>query len=90
MQIIPLQASYNYKEEFFLFGTVLEASMIEKRFVRWSGLNPPKSHQYFRWSEKSIVFEISLGNAGNSTDGFQPLESYADLSSLDESDGEVV
>ena len=41
----------------------------------------------FRWSEKSIVFEISLGNAGNSTDGFQPLESYADLSSLDDSEG---
>ena len=40
-----------------------------------------------RWSEKSIVFEISLGNAGNSTDGFQPLESYADLSSLDDTDG---
>ena len=43
-----------------------------------------------RWSEKSIVFEISLGNAGNSTDGFQPLESYADLSSLDDTDGEIV
>ena len=43
-----------------------------------------------RWSEKSIVFEISLGNAGNSTDGFQPLESYADLSSLDDTDGTMV
>ena len=27
-----VQASYNSKEEYFLFGTVLEASMIEKRY----------------------------------------------------------
>ena len=50
----------------------------------------PQKAQLLRWSEKSIVFEISLGNAGNSTDGFQPLESYADLSSLDDTDGTMV
>ena len=44
----------------------------------------------FRHCEKSIIFEISLGNAGNSTDGFLPLESYADLSILDDTDGNFV
>ena len=34
------------------------------------------------------MFEISLGNAGNTTDGFQPLEGYADLSALDDTDGQ--
>ena len=33
------------------------------------------------------MFEISIGNAGNTTDGFVPLETYADLSALDDSDG---
>ena len=28
--------------------------------------------------------EISLGNAGNTTDGFTPLETFADLSCLEE------
>ena len=43
----------------------------------------------FRHCEKPITFEISLGNAGNSTDGFTPLESYADLSVLDDTDGNL-
>ena len=38
-----------------------------------------------RFAERPIQFEISIGNAGNSTDGFSPLETWADLSSLDDS-----
>ena len=40
-----------------------------------------------RFAERPIQFEISIGNAGNSTDGFSPLETWADLSALDDSGG---
>ncbi|XP_023341787.1 otoferlin, partial [Eurytemora carolleeae] len=46
------EAVYNRREEFFLFSTILEATIIDKRLV-----------------DKSIWFEISMGNAGNALDG---------------------
>lgn len=46
------ETSYGKSEEFFLFATVLDASMIEKKMA-----------------DKPIVFEISIGNAGNALDG---------------------
>ena len=46
------QSAYGRREEFFLFGCVMEATMLDKRI-----------------SDKSIQFELSMGNAGNSLDG---------------------
>ncbi|XP_055370842.1 otoferlin-like [Condylostylus longicornis] len=46
------ESSYSKNEEFFLFSTILEASMLDKKL-----------------SDKTIFFELSLGNAGNSLDG---------------------
>ena len=37
-----------------------------------------------RLADKSITFEISMGNAGNSLEGYQPMEPHADLSALDD------
>lgn len=37
-----------------------------------------------RLADKSITFEISMGNAGNSLEGYQPMEHHADLSALDD------
>lgn len=46
------EVSYSKIEEFFLFTTVMEAAMIDKKV-----------------SDKSVYFELSIGNAGNSIDG---------------------
>lgn len=46
------ETSYSKVEEFFLFSTIMEATMIDKKI-----------------SDKSIYFELSIGNAGNSIDG---------------------
>lgn len=48
------ESSYSKIEEFFLFSTIIEASMIDKKV-----------------SDKSVYFELSIGNAGNSMDGEQ-------------------
>ena len=37
---------------------------------------------FSRLADKSITFEISIGNAGNSLEGYQPMEPHADLSAL--------
>lgn len=47
------ESSYSKIEEFFLFSTIMEATMIDKRI-----------------SDKSVYFELSIGNAGNSIDGY--------------------
>ena len=52
MSYFNWQAAYGRREEFFLFASVMEATMIDKRM-----------------SEKSIQFELSMGNAGNTLDG---------------------
>ncbi|XP_065364288.1 otoferlin-like [Calliphora vicina] len=52
------ESSYSRNEEFFLFGSIVEASMIDKKI-----------------SDKTVFFELSLGNAGNSLDGHN--ESFA-------------
>lgn len=50
---IPVsESSYSKVEEFFLFSTIMEASMIDKKV-----------------SDKSVHFELSIGNGGNSIDG---------------------
>lgn len=46
------ETSYSKIEEFFLFATIMEATMIDKKL-----------------SDKSVYFELSIGNAGNSIDG---------------------
>ncbi|XP_055296702.1 otoferlin isoform X2 [Sitodiplosis mosellana] len=46
------ETSYSKIEEFFLFSTIMEATMIDKKL-----------------SDKSVYFELSVGNAGNSIDG---------------------
>ncbi|KAI8121686.1 Otoferlin [Lucilia cuprina] len=52
------ESSYSRNEEFFLFGSIVEASMIDKKI-----------------SDKTVFFELSMGNAGNSLDGHN--ESFA-------------
>ncbi|TMW49673.1 hypothetical protein DOY81_005242 [Sarcophaga bullata] len=52
------ESSYSRNEEFFLFGTIIEASMLDKKI-----------------SDKTVFFELSMGNAGNSIDGHN--ESFA-------------
>lgn len=46
------ESSYSKNEEFFLFSSIMEATMIDKKL-----------------NDKSIYFELSIGNAGNSIDG---------------------
>ncbi|XP_039959454.1 otoferlin-like [Bactrocera tryoni] len=46
------ESSYSRNEEFFLFGSIIEASMLDKKV-----------------SDKTVFFELSMGNAGNSLDG---------------------
>lgn len=46
------EPSYSKSAELFLFATVMEATMIDKKL-----------------NDKSIYFELSVGNAGNSIDG---------------------
>lgn len=46
------ESSYSKNGEFFLFSTIMEATMIDKKL-----------------NDKSIYFELSIGNAGNSIDG---------------------
>ncbi|XP_037936219.1 otoferlin-like [Teleopsis dalmanni] len=46
------ESSYSRNEEFFLFGSIIEASMLDKKI-----------------SDKTVFFELSMGNAGNSLDG---------------------
>ncbi|KAL9883742.1 otoferlin-like isoform 3-T8 [Glossina fuscipes fuscipes] len=46
------ESSYSRNEEFFLFGSIVEASMIDRKIC-----------------DKTIFFELSMGNAGNSIDG---------------------
>ncbi|XP_071147847.1 otoferlin-like isoform X5 [Mytilus edulis] len=42
-------------EEFFLYGCVIESTMIDKKYA-----------------DKPVHFEISIGNAGNTLDGYNP------------------
>ncbi|CRK93099.1 CLUMA_CG006578, isoform A [Clunio marinus] len=52
-QTYPIsESSYCKNEEFFLFATIFEASMLDKKT-----------------SEKSVHFELSIGNWGNALDG---------------------
>ena len=37
-----------------------------------------------RLAEKTITFEISMGNAGNCMEGYLPMETHSDLSALDD------
>ena len=37
-----------------------------------------------RLAEKTITFEISMGNAGNCMEGYLPMEAHSDLSALDD------
>lgn len=46
------ESSYSKNDEFFLFSSIMEATMIDKKL-----------------NDKSIYFELSIGNAGNSIDG---------------------
>lgn len=46
------ESSYCKTEEFFLFSTIMEASMLDKKLC-----------------DKTVYFELSIGNAGNSLDG---------------------
>lgn len=46
------ESSYAKVEEYFLFSTIMEATMIDKKS-----------------SDKSVYFELSIGNGGNSIDG---------------------
>ncbi|XP_055909489.1 otoferlin-like isoform X1 [Eupeodes corollae] len=55
------ESSYSKCEEFFLFGTILEASMIDKKV-----------------SDRTVFFELSMGNAGNSLDGHNESFTTAD------------
>ncbi|XP_074640585.1 otoferlin-like isoform X2 [Tubulanus polymorphus] len=55
-------------DEYFLFSTILEAGLIEKRY-----------------GEKPIRFEISIGNAGNSLDGYnEPVRTHSTESDSEE------
>uniref|UniRef100_A0A8D8QAC2 Otoferlin n=1 Tax=Cacopsylla melanoneura TaxID=428564 RepID=A0A8D8QAC2_9HEMI len=57
-----VEHSYGKNEEFFLFGTILEATMIDKRL-----------------GEKPVFLEMSIGNAGNTLDGYnQPSQENAE------------
>lgn len=58
-QAYPIsESSYCKNEEFFLFTTIFEASMLDKKL-----------------SEKSVHFELSIGNWGNSLDGHNDSQS---------------
>lgn len=73
-QTYPIsESSYCKNEEFFLFTTIFEASMLDKKT-----------------SDKSVHFELSIGNWGNSLDGHNDSQSnqYDDDDELGElSDG---
>ncbi|ESO89647.1 hypothetical protein LOTGIDRAFT_125029, partial [Lottia gigantea] len=57
-------------EEYFLFGCVMESTMIDKKM-----------------SDKSLHFEISIGNAGNVLDGYNcPTKDSKDSESDEEAD----
>ncbi|XP_055682391.1 otoferlin [Lutzomyia longipalpis] len=52
-QTFPVsESSYSKCEEFFLFSTIMEASMLDKKLC-----------------DKQVLFELSIGNSGNSLDG---------------------
>lgn len=58
----PINESSFYKhEEFFLFSTIFEAAMIDKKL-----------------SDKSVQFELSIGNWGNSLDGHNESQANYD------------
>lgn len=66
----PIQeSSYCKSDEYFLFSTIFEASMLDKKT-----------------SEKSVHFELSIGNWGNSLDGHNESQSnhYEDEDELGE------
>ncbi|GAB0097051.1 hypothetical protein DMENIID0001_126430 [Sergentomyia squamirostris] len=70
-QTFPIsESSYSKCEEFFLFATVMEASMLDRKL-----------------SDKQVLFELSIGNSGNSLDGHN--ESTCTVNTDDE-DLEVV
>lgn len=52
------ESSYSRNEQFFLFSSIIEASMLNRKI-----------------SDKTVFFELSMGNAGNSLDGHN--ESYS-------------
>lgn len=54
------ETSYSKNEEFFLFATVFEASMLDKKL-----------------NDKQVYFELSMGNAGNSLDGYNESKTFA-------------
>ena len=37
-----------------------------------------------RLADKTVTFEISMGNAGNCLEGYLPMEAHSDLSALDD------
>lgn len=59
-QTYPIsESSYCKNEEFFLFSTIFEASMLDKKT-----------------SDKSVNFELSIGNWGNSLDGHNDSQTH--------------
>lgn len=59
-QTYPInESSYCKNEEFFLFSTIFEASMLDKKT-----------------SDKSVHFELSIGNWGNSLDGHNESQTH--------------
>ncbi|XP_041358290.1 otoferlin-like [Gigantopelta aegis] len=56
-------------DEYFLFATYLESSMIDKKAI----------------GDKPVHFEISIGNAGNVLDGYNPPCRHSKSESSDES-----
>uniref|UniRef100_T1JBU8 C2 domain-containing protein n=1 Tax=Strigamia maritima TaxID=126957 RepID=T1JBU8_STRMM len=65
-----VEQSYGRYEEFFLFGAITDASMIDQRL----GTRP-------------VVFELSIGNAGNILDGSTELCKLENEGELDDESG---
>jgi len=67
-----LQTSYGKNEEFFLFTTIIDATMIDKKL-----------------GDKTLFFEVSIGNAGNSLDGHNETSKDFSESDSDENLGMI-
>ena len=62
---------YNKKEEFFLFSTIFEATMLDRRFFglvlpSHVGLQFPRPFCSPRLADKPLSIELSVGTFGNS------------------------
>ncbi|XP_046413657.1 otoferlin-like isoform X1 [Neodiprion fabricii] len=57
------ESSYARNEEFFMFATIMDATMIDKRL-----------------GDKPVYFEMSIGNAGNSLDGYNESSKVCEMS----------